>query len=684
MRAVTGPPKGKPEPPRAAGTSATPVIGNLGPCAPVPDRHVHDTNERRAAILPLLEHRPAIAKQRLKDIVRSAPGDIAAMALHTVASAELLQAAARLADEISGQSQVTLAALPVAHGKPGFAMMTGPAVSLRRVSATKNLITDDADWLTRNRVVPRAQRLGRDDVPDGLPSRIHRAVLHVLFTHADHSIGLYGSSTLGIFSPGKKPVIVNAAALLQPAAAVQLELNFAQLAGKSLFVQASHNGYAKDVGNKTAYVAAFAIDSGALLWSSDPLVANANNFVIRGTTLIAGYGFTTEPDHLYLLDARTGDVQEKLPLKSGPDMILTRADELFVRTYDHDYVFAIAPASASEPTADLEDATQSSSDVSEALRLEQSCLLDHALAAIDVRDPARLKDSIAGLERSGADRGLRRGLEQVAEFLEGQRVGNPRLDLTSSEIRRIPSVAWERTTTRAELPGLEPAPRLTRKRSPMLAPPISNNPPSAAAPQAEFIAPALNGRLPSGARQDIPSSYGFESLRAIIPDGDRLNLIYGGRYLAIVNGNQAESIWDLESLRHPPAANPQWKDFAVQDLTYALVRNGVLFVANGGGGYAREVFGKKGFLTAIELATGRVLWRSAPLVNNVPFVFLKDHIVTAYGFTDEADHVFVLRRDTGAVVQKLPIESGPSAIDLVGDVVVVQTYNGQVAFDVAR
>src|SRR5439155_26840626 len=118
----------------------------------------------------------------------------------------------------------------------------------------------------------------------------------------------------------------------------------------------------------------------------------------------------------------------------------------------------------------------------------------------------------------------------------------------------------------------------------------------------------------------------------------------------VVLGGAAFRIFDLEALRQPPKTNPQQELFAAQNVTSAAVSSGVLYVANGGGSYAREVFGKKGFLSAIDLASGKLLWRSQPLVANSAFVLWGDFILTGYGFTEETDALFMLRRADGKVV----------------------------------
>jgi hypothetical protein len=78
------------------------------------------------------------------------------------------------------------------------------------------------------------------------------------------------------------------------------------------------------------------------LWRSPALVANARTFVVTGNLIVAGYGFTREPDFLYLLDRRTGKVVDRLELPTAPEIVELRNGRVHVRTYDHDVVVRIA------------------------------------------------------------------------------------------------------------------------------------------------------------------------------------------------------------------------------------------------------------------------------------------------------------------------------------------------------
>lgn len=77
-----------------------------------------------------------------------------------------------------------------------------------------------------------------------------------------------------------------------------------------------------------------------ILWQTDKNVS-ACDMIIVGDVIITGYGMTAEPDFLHLLNRHTGQVIEKIALKTAPDYLRLKGDLLYVRTYDMDYVFKI-------------------------------------------------------------------------------------------------------------------------------------------------------------------------------------------------------------------------------------------------------------------------------------------------------------------------------------------------------
>lgn len=414
-------------------------------------------------------------------------------------------------------------------------------------------------------------------------------------------------------------------------------------------------------------------------WVSPPLSANLNELIVLGDSVITGYGFTAEPDFVFNFDRQSGALLQKLPVKSGPDTFAVEGQQMFVRTYDMDYVFAIeGPTSSSVEAAAL---AASPPRAEPALDPRSACHVKAGAAAIDARDPVALERAVHGVR---ADAALSPWLETVLDAATGlvRELGEGRrVDLWKAPPVVVPAPPWQRKliASTAALPSA-PAPKLVRVSGVAASPVRDPDPPPFLTDQPYFIAPIENGRLPVGA-PDLPTHYGLAPLSAIIPSGERTLLIYAGRHLAVLRGTSVEQLFDLGALRDPPKANPQWKEFASQDATYAQVVGSTLYVCNGGGSYAREVFGKKGFVSALDLATGALRWRSDALRCNSTFAVAGDYLVTGYGFTDEPDHLFLLRIADGATVAQAKLDSGPDRVTLVGQRVHVEAYDHVYEFE---
>ena len=116
------------------------------------------------------------------------------------------------------------------------------------------------------------------------------------------------------------------------------EVVWAREANGVLYVENAHSTYARSSYGRNAYVTAIDLHTKKPLWRSPALVANAKTFAVTPRYLVTGYGFTDEPDYLYLLDRRTGRVEERLKLPTAPDSITHSANRVHVRTYDHELV----------------------------------------------------------------------------------------------------------------------------------------------------------------------------------------------------------------------------------------------------------------------------------------------------------------------------------------------------------
>jgi hypothetical protein len=70
-------------------------------------------------------------------------------------------------------------------------------------------------------------------------------------------------------------------------------------------------------------------------------VSNSSNFLVLDDVIVTGYGFTREPDYLYILRKDSGAVLARIWLKTGPDCILKKNGQIYVHCYDTDYIFSI-------------------------------------------------------------------------------------------------------------------------------------------------------------------------------------------------------------------------------------------------------------------------------------------------------------------------------------------------------
>jgi hypothetical protein len=248
---------------------------------------------------------------------------------------------------------VTVTRLPVPDFKatPVKSVAAKAPVTLRLVSSTANAITDDDVWFEKNGLA-----LGQlDEAPDGMPATIEAMKFLYAIRSGGRFLGLYGpdyaggSIVAGVSEGGEVEFALDFSNYRLAPRNVQGDLEYveqrvlwAEWRGDVLYVEHGHRTYAKSSHGMNAYISAIDVRSGKPLWHSAPLVANATNFTfIGGQYLVTGYGFTAEPDFLYVLRAKDGAPAAKIPVKSGPTHILPRGDRLYVRTYDRDYVFSV-------------------------------------------------------------------------------------------------------------------------------------------------------------------------------------------------------------------------------------------------------------------------------------------------------------------------------------------------------
>lgn len=121
---------------------------------------------------------------------------------------------------------------------------------------------------------------------------------------------------------------------------VEQRIWWAQSVDDVLYVAIGHYTYTESCPH-TGYLVAINLNDMSVIWKSEPCVTNGRTFEIIDNTIVCGYGFTSEPDNLILVNRLDGTVEEKIPIHSMADYIIQKDDVLYVRTYNRNYTFQI-------------------------------------------------------------------------------------------------------------------------------------------------------------------------------------------------------------------------------------------------------------------------------------------------------------------------------------------------------
>lgn len=634
------------------------------------------------------------------------PGDLASTAGLIAVDVERKRAQERAQQELSRVE-------PLAVPRPPFGRFTAatkapppakPAPKLVRTGSSPNKIIDEDRWFERNGLSLPVLGRRAEDVGGRVPGSYRGARLGLALRHADHDVYVYAHLHADTFvavvdRAGGVVAVIDITSLVVTGFGPPQNVVWAEAEGDTLYVSTHNMHYASESGGRNGFVTAVSLRDGRIVWQSEPVVANAGNFLVAGDHLITGYGFTAEPDHVFVLSRATGEVVSRTPTASSPEIFVEKGGTLFVRTYDTDLTFSFDPPldAASKPGAASANPVRapagavslrpSGARPAHPSEAEIVCLRERGILALDRGQAAEADRLLEQARALDPERPSSKALVGAGRFLQAELAKPEAIVLSGVTPVRLARPPFEYTLVRPAPVATGRAPKLVKARE--SANQITD--------EARFIAehriqprgvrPSRDDRVapgdPSAERlAGVPPQYGNAALGLAIRHPDHLVLIYGGRFVAVVRGAEVVRVLDFESYLLPDKVVDEWRQFASEDVTWAEARGGVLFVENGGGSYAKEVFGKKGYLSAIDLSTGELLWRSQPLVANAGGFVLKDgHIISGYGFTAEPDALFVLEQTTGKVVSKVPLKSGPSLIVEQSGQLLVRTYDTDYVFE---
>lgn len=191
---------------------------------------------------------------------------------------------------------------------------------------------------------------------------------------------------------------------------------------------------------------------------------------------------------------------------------------------------------------------------------------------------------------------------------------------------------------------------------------------------------------------EVPLSYGTIHLARAIDSPPYVLALYGDTVVAVFDATQGyalAALFDLTNYAHPPekgtlqAGNvtiaPSRAAKASALLLFAAARDGVLYVSHAYNGYRKDADALGAYVTAIDLTSGDLLWRTVPLVApGNAFALVGSGLVFGCAFRTKPDFVCVLDRATGVIKQKVAVRSGVENVIAKDDRVFVRTYDTDV------
>ena len=217
----------------------------------------------------------------------------------------------------------------------------GKQVTLRQVSCTQNDITDTEEWFRNNGLDETAIRYENEAMDEMRPRFRYESEIYHAITYGVH----YGNTMrVAITDDGQQTLYgaYNFDNFQYPPKArsgADHTLQYIKIEGNIMYVAHTGNGYAKAFQGQTGYISAIDMRTNEILWTTEPLTCNSS-FEIVGNSIICGYGFSDEPDYLFVVDKYSGQRVQKIFLKKGPQYVVVKGNRVYVRTYSCDYVFS--------------------------------------------------------------------------------------------------------------------------------------------------------------------------------------------------------------------------------------------------------------------------------------------------------------------------------------------------------
>lgn len=201
-------------------------------------------------------------------------------------------------------------------------------------------------------------------VPGFIPLSLDTTELFLLERDGDVDVALYrdpyGASSCTLGSPNNCRFVVRGFRDCQPIYTLELgeylsrkdrlEVQDLRVVDGIAYFNEACQSYSKEAGGKCSALLAVDTRTGKLLWRTKPRVSN-NRFLVLDRYIISGYGFTAEPDAIFVIRRADGVVMHRAKLRTAhEDLVLEGADRLTVGLYDGTAQFELRGFDGDTPT----------------------------------------------------------------------------------------------------------------------------------------------------------------------------------------------------------------------------------------------------------------------------------------------------------------------------------------------
>lgn len=177
------------------------------------------------------------------------------------------------------------------------------------------------------------------ELPGGVPRVMDGLPLHLAQRAQGGWLALYASAPEGRANAGYRAALFGKRGelvwkvdlnrfLSRPR---DLEIQDIRLQGGKLYFNEACQSYSAEAGGRCSALVRVDPVRGTLDWRSRNLVSN-NVFIFHGPYIVAGYGFTREPDFLYLVSPETGRVVASRALDSAHSYLEARDGDVYAVT----------------------------------------------------------------------------------------------------------------------------------------------------------------------------------------------------------------------------------------------------------------------------------------------------------------------------------------------------------------